>query len=770
MIKSALKSKALLAFSLGFILFILVIIPELISTGGVILGCGDYIFQSIPFVFHIRSSILEGNLLWDFSNGIGNQFLSSYAYYNLFSPFSFIYLLVPDTLVCYSIPYVTALKYAVGTMIAYFYLKRYVSSPHYAVIGGLLYAFSTFTAYNWVFHFLDVIVLFPLMLLAMDELCINRRKGVFALSVALMAYVNYYFFFGQAVFLILYYFVGYFDKESGRTVKSLFYVLTEAIIGCLMAMPLFIPVILTLISSDKATTTLAFSDYLLYDDIFHYLKIFQSAFMIPDPFGFTSLFPENDRTYPYGVIGASVAAYIPLFSAAGVISYIWKKRKHWQSYLLIICVVFAFVPVLNQAFSALNSSYYARWFYMPLIIGIMVSLKALDEKISFKPGIIVCVIVNTLFILYWLIFNPSSLPSIAMSNSSDYQNIVHFSITAISIILLVICIRLKRDKEYFPKLYIFSLVAIYMSFGIMTHYFLTGIYVTKEFLVDTVNFNEELPEGVDKDARFSNKRGIANYNLIWGIDSVMSFNSIYDSGVSEFLTETDFLSSKEVFSFPDISSRNICDLLSVRYFISANELSPEEENITFINMFDDYYVYENNNFIPMGFTYDTMISSECYRNIEDTEQKRQIYMKSLVVENPEEFSDILILDDENVGNNINETEYRELIERHKSETCYDLEKSSRGITGKINLKKENIVFFSISHNDSWKAYVDNEKTAIYKVNNGMIGIKVPAGEHKISLMYSIKGLDIGVVVFCFSVILFVSYIIILKRKEKENVC
>jgi len=148
MIKSALKSKALLAFSLGFILFILVIIPELISTGGVILGCGDYIFQSIPFVFHIRSSILEGNLLWDFSNGIGNQFLSSYAYYNLFSPFSFIYLLVPDTLVCYSIPYVTALKYAVGTMIAYFYLKRYVSSPHYAVIGGLLYAFSTFTAYN----------------------------------------------------------------------------------------------------------------------------------------------------------------------------------------------------------------------------------------------------------------------------------------------------------------------------------------------------------------------------------------------------------------------------------------------------------------------------------------------------------------------------------------------------------------------------------------------------------------------------------------------
>ena len=32
------------------------------------------------------------------------------------------------------------------------------------------------------------------------------------------------------------------------------------------------------------------------------------------------------------------------------------------------CAVFALVPILNSAFYALNSSYYARWYYMPVLV------------------------------------------------------------------------------------------------------------------------------------------------------------------------------------------------------------------------------------------------------------------------------------------------------------------------------------------------------------------------------------------------------------------
>ncbi|MBO5378063.1 MAG: YfhO family protein [Ruminiclostridium sp.] len=771
LIKRIIKSKGFLAFIMGFVFYIIIVLPELIAMDGVLLGSGDYNYQSLPFIFHVRSSVLEGNIFWDHTNGIGNQFLSSYAYYNLFSPFTAIYFLIPESVLLYAIPYVTALKYGVGAMLTYFYLKRYFSSAHYAVIGGLLYIFSTFTAYNQVFHFLDVIALFPLLLLAMDELCINNRKGVFALSVALMAFVNYYFFFGQALFLIIYYFVGCTDKQSGRKLKSLLYVSVEAVIGCLIAMPVFMPVLCMLLSNEKATSTIALADMFTYHNGFNYLKIIQSAFMIPDPFAYTSLFIETERSYPYGVLLASVAAYIPLFSAAGVISYMWAKKKSWQTYMLLVSVVIAFVPVLNQMFFAFNSSYYARWYYMPLLIGVMVSLKALDEKISFKPGIIACSAVLAGFLLFWLFydFETEFTKGVGISSTSESLTIIHFLITVISLVMLIICARMKRDKEFFPKLYIFSFIGIYMAFGIMTYYTFTDTGgADKKAILDTFNYNEEIPEDIDKSERFSIKAGVANYNMYWDVDSIMCFNSIYDNGFSEFLTETGKVAAGGVFDMPDIEDRPICDLLSVKYFMSASEITEESDNVAFCGMFDEYYIYENLNYIPMGFTYDTMISAEEYQEIEDDMHKQDIYLKHLVVEDTDEFSDLLTVCNEDASEEISSDEYAQLIERCKTETCYDLEKSTKGIKARIDMSRENVVFFSLSYNDNWKAYVDGIQTSVYKVNNGMIGVIVPEGEHGIELEYSVKGLGDGVIISIASIVVFIVYIILCKRKDNKH--
>ena len=46
---------------------------------------------------------------------------------------------------------------------------------------------------------------FPLLLIGMEELVQNNRRGFFAVAVALNAVVNYWFFIGSAVFCILYF-------------------------------------------------------------------------------------------------------------------------------------------------------------------------------------------------------------------------------------------------------------------------------------------------------------------------------------------------------------------------------------------------------------------------------------------------------------------------------------------------------------------------------------------------------------------------------------
>ncbi len=56
------------------------------------------------------------------------------------------------------------------------------------------------------------------------------------------------------------------------------------------------------------------------------------------------------------------------------------RRKSWQTRLLALCLLIAFVPVLNQAFSAFNYNYYARWFYMSVLILSLTTVMAFEDK------------------------------------------------------------------------------------------------------------------------------------------------------------------------------------------------------------------------------------------------------------------------------------------------------------------------------------------------------------------------------------------------------
>ncbi len=782
-IKKAVKSKGFLAFVMGFVLYILIFLPDLVINGGILYGSGDYNVQSVPFVYHIRECILEGkDLFWDHSSGLGGQFLTMYSHV-IFSPFTWIYMIVPYSAMPYAIFYVTALKSAVGALLSYLYIKRYVSNPHYAVIGALLYTFSSFNAWNLVYMAVEVAVFFPLLLIALDELCLNNRRGVFALTVVFCALLSYMAFFGNAVFCIIYFFIRCADKESGYKIKKLFSVAIESIIGCLMAMVALLPIIMTITSNDRATSFIQPENMLLYDDIFDYLKIIQSAFMVPDPFAFISLFPEKETTYPMGTIIASVAAFIPLFSASGVISYAVARKKTWQSILIAVCTIMAMVPVLNQSFTMFNSAYYARWYFMPMLICVMMSVKAVEEKISFKPGIIVSVGVFAALVIYQLLVDPEWIneSSVAAATTSTPMNAALFVVTALSLIMLVIIVNSKRDKEFIPKLYIFTVVGCYSVFGIMAYYFLTSSgEADKSRLIADYNYNEEVPEGIDDSARIAIPSAVKNYNLVWGLDSVSYFNSIYDEGFADFMEHTSFVMKNGRYIDIPHTLYEINDLLSVKYYYSTynpedfdvimQENDEEEKTIKDVTIFADFgggVFYENNNYIPMGFTYDTMISTERYHEITDYKNARRTYIKYLVVENPDDFAGILNLSNDNVNNEITDEEYFELIEKRRAETCYDLVKNNSGLTAKINLSRENVVFFSISYNDSWKAYVDGAETDVYKVNNGMIGVIVPEGEHEIEFVYTVKGLKEGAVISVLSLAAFITYLIIAKRKDKK---
>lgn len=765
--KKILKSGAFIAFVTGAALYIIVMLPELIYNNGILIMDGDCKNQLLPFSYHIRDSILAGNVLWDASTGLGGQFLSLYAYYNLFSPFSALYLVIPRELIIYAVPYVSALKYGVGSMLGYMYFKRFTSNSHFAVIGGILYMFSAFSGYNICFHFDDVIAFFPLLLIALEELCTKRRYGVFALAVGFMAVLNYYFFFGQVIFVIIYFFVrGAFDKEFGLSFKQTIRTLAEGLLGVMLAAAVLLPVGISLAATEKATEVISANSMLFYDSVFHYLKIIQSAFMIPDGLSFTSLFPENAPQYPFGVLFASVAAYLPLFSLTGVISYIWAKRKSWMSVILAVCTVFAFVPVLNQAFSAFNSNYYARWYYMPILIAVLATLKALEEGISFKPGIIACGTALAAFTLYY-IFTDTEQLIVQYGNSRNVANplltILNLAVSIISLLLVIVITRSKRDKDFIPKLYIFSILGAYLCYGMMSFY-IVGNFEYKETFIEYVTVDENDSLELENCSRISVPQGAKNLNQIWGYSASNYFNSIYDSGFERFKRENGIFNNNGLYKDIDKNTAEIAGVAAVKYFVYPSLPDDVYKNA---GTFGAFNVYANDYYIPIGFTCDKMISHSRFCEITENSEKQRVYAQYLVADNPADFDGILPLCDDEYKPAESEAEYLELVGERRKGAAYFAEETAEGYRIKIRPEKQTVMCLSVSFNPSWKAYIDGEQAQVYQINNGLVGVILPAGDHVVELKYTVSGFAQGVVISCAGAVILLLYTIISRRITRK---
>ena len=175
--------------------------------------------------------------------------------------------------------------------------------------------------------------------------------------------VNYYFFFGEVIFAVLYFTVCAFTRKEYRvTVKKFLLLGVEAVIGLLMAGCLLLPSIMMVLSNPRLDNWLLGWSGLFYGNEQRYGLILSSLFFPPDVPAYPNMFPDSNAKW------SSVSLYLPMFSTVGVIAWFKMKKKDWLKKLLLISLFIALIPILNSAFSLFNSAYYARWFFMPLLL------------------------------------------------------------------------------------------------------------------------------------------------------------------------------------------------------------------------------------------------------------------------------------------------------------------------------------------------------------------------------------------------------------------
>lgn len=774
LVNSRKEEKYFRAFIIGFLSLFLVILPIMIYTGGYYLYYGDYNSQQIPFYIHAQDFIKNEGLGWDWGTDLGSNFLGSYSFYLLGSPFFWLTVPLPNNLVVFAMPVLLAVKHGVATLTAYAFIRRFVRNKNAALIGGLLYAFSGFQLFNIFFnHFQDVTALFPLMLIALEERINNNRRGVFAASVALMGIINYFFFTGQAVFVILYILVRLKSPDFNITWKKFFGLVIEAVIGVMIAMFMLLPSALAILGNYRINERLYGLDLVAYSDKTRILRIIQSFFMIPDVPARPNLFSSD------GAKWASIGGYLPMFSMAGVISFSKSKKKHWSVRLVIICMICAFIPILNSAFYTFNSSYYARWFYMPILIMAMMTAQALDDKsIDLRSGIKVCGIVMAGLAVISILPKKTDdeVSWFEFANYPAYFALILF-ISIAGLALLYFIDRLKKKgRTYITSALVSTVVCCIVCTSSVVYFGVTLGSYPSTYINNGINGKENitLDEEENQYFRIDISENYDNYPMFWGYSSMRAFQSIVPGSIMEFYPQIGV--TRDVASRAPLEKYTIRGLFSVKYFFDK-VYSDKEETYTYIcdlpgfeykNTQNGFYVYENKYYLPMGFTFDNYITEESAANHSEQTRER-LLLRALILsdEQAEKYSDIIskLPSEKTLG--LNDSTYiQDCIERRK-EVCSEFTYDSDGFDAEINLEKSKLVFFSVPYDKGWTAYVNGKPADIEKVSYGFMAVKADAGENTIEFRYETPGLKIGIVISIIGLICLGAYIVVF-RKKKNN--
>ena len=90
------------------------------------------------------------------------------------------------------------------------------------------------------------------------------------------------------------------------------------------------------------------------------------------------------------------------------------------------------------------------------------------------------------------------------------------------------------------------------------------------------------------------------------------------------------------------------------------------------------------------------------------------------------------------------------------------------IFGKIVMPAENTLFMSIPYDVGWTVKVDGKKTDYYKIMDAFIGVDMEPGEHTVEMIYTPRGLYVGILVSVVSWVFFVLGVVYNSNKKNRK--
>ena len=779
----------------------LALLPAVIMGHGMLLLTDDFTWQQQIFNIY-NASLLRSQPAWSWVVDLGSDPATALSFYNLNSPFTLIMAMFPAAAVPYLAAPMLVLKYATGAVGAALFAKKFVKSENTAVLCGLLYAFSGIQTVSLLFPFHDSMAIFPWVMVAFEKL-LEGKPVCFAAAVALSAMTNYYLFFGEVIFLIIWFVFRVLLIRTSPKEKLVSFgkVLFEGIVGVMLAGVVLVPSFLAVASNPRVGS----HDFGALYHVTQYVTLLQAYFMPADVMG--------SRNYLFQRGCSSCALSLPFIAMALVFTYIKKNFRKPKAYLPVLLVIISLVPVLNGAFSFFNTNYYARWFFMPALIFAMLSCVVIDrcvfdaeEEGYTRKDIVLGALINLTCVILTMLaevalvlwYKVRGVTTMTENVNMTMLIVYGFFGQACAFGMLALSIKAKREN------YVKAVTALVLAAGVITtgaaavrystgsgssKYYEPGI-VNREGAVDAEQAKAILtasggladvfPKSRDYRVRYDwHEEGedyvvhsFDNVAMLTGIPAVNSFISTVDGGLFKFY---DLMGTERLVTTAGTFSEEEMALLSTRFYLTSNpDGGPARGTKTAEFSYPDgttLYVYEYENHIPMGFTYSSYLTEDEVREL--PADQRALALLSYIVLDQESVNEMSAAGIKIDHGNIPEIKDFEIVaEERKNTAATSFEMTDSGFNATFENAEPAVAFVSAAYSKGFTVKVNGETVKVYE-SAGLTAIPLKAGTNTVEAVYDSPGNLAGMILTGIAIVLGASEVIVFVlaakiRKTKEN--
>lgn len=609
----------------------------------------DMYEQQIP-LFYKLSDILrtDHSIFYDFSSGMGQNFLGISAYY-LISPFSLLTILIPRNFIANFMNILLVLKVCLVTVSSMFFFQKTFKnlSKWWMYFFSICYGLCSYTFIMYqLIGYLDFLIIFPLLLLALRRLYDDGNPAYYITLFTISAACNFYVGFMLFLFIIFASFIYlklYCPKEFIK--DRIFKILCSTFFSQLIVLPLTLPSTIQILKSNRVPESI-------------------TTILSGSPFSYIL-----DKISYFFLIGAILPFIIML-----LIKY---KENRKFIILTLSTVAFTTIQVIIDGINKLwymgcYSSFSLSFAFIPTFILIIMAAYYINKYDNKNKNYLKCIsIVPITFIFvsaiyyvyknYYLEIQDTIRTLTLHSNKKVF--LILFALFMVCFICYMLLFLIAKGKLLYITLSICFFIQVLFNGLIYIGIDSYSPYISQEY--DVLNSLYSYDFNDESYFRIKDTFNLFNFNssYVSNKNNLSHFSSLTDKNHMNIMKRLGY--SSVWMRTSDVGGTIFSDsLFNIKYAITDRELS--SKYYSYLDSMDSFYIYKNNYFINNGL----MISKDINTDI--------IMNSKSVFEAQNNLYKILSNDEENLFNEYNSFKLTNLrVTNKKDSYSYEIvDKSS----------------------------------------------------------------------------------------------